>query len=289
VTQDNQGGSAARNRAFSLCQGDFIQWLDADDLLSPDKIARQMEAAGQEADKRILFSCRWGWFMYRPHRAWFDPTPLWADLAPLEWLVRKWENNAHMNPATWLVSRELTEAVGPWDARLIISEDGEYFCRVILASNGIRFVPEGTVFYRARTSASTGYMGRSNKKLKSHLLGRELEISHLRKFPDDERVRCACLTSLQRIFIDFYPEQPALVRRLQQLAPTLGGRLEVPKLPRKYLWLQKLVGLTSAKRVRQRWNQCKSHIMRSWDKALFRLESGGSVLVFVWLVPFLMD
>src|SRR5919198_3579594 len=43
VTQENQGGSAARNRAFSLCQGEFIQWLDADDLLSPEKIARQIE------------------------------------------------------------------------------------------------------------------------------------------------------------------------------------------------------------------------------------------------------
>jgi len=31
-TQPNQGAAAARNRAFSLSQGDYIQWLDADDL-----------------------------------------------------------------------------------------------------------------------------------------------------------------------------------------------------------------------------------------------------------------
>ena len=36
ITQENQGAAAARNRAFSVCQGDYIQWLDADDLLSPD-------------------------------------------------------------------------------------------------------------------------------------------------------------------------------------------------------------------------------------------------------------
>jgi len=29
VTQQNQGASAARNKAFELCQGDYIQWLDA--------------------------------------------------------------------------------------------------------------------------------------------------------------------------------------------------------------------------------------------------------------------
>src|SRR5262245_46738697 len=45
VSQQNQGASAARNKAMSLCQGDYIQWLDADDLLPADKIARQMEIA----------------------------------------------------------------------------------------------------------------------------------------------------------------------------------------------------------------------------------------------------
>jgi glycosyltransferase involved in cell wall biosynthesis len=39
VSQPNQGASAARNHAFSLSQGDYIQWLDADDLLAPGKIA----------------------------------------------------------------------------------------------------------------------------------------------------------------------------------------------------------------------------------------------------------
>src|SRR5436190_23310673 len=38
VSQENQGASAARNKALSVCEGDYIQWLDADDLLAPDKI-----------------------------------------------------------------------------------------------------------------------------------------------------------------------------------------------------------------------------------------------------------
>src|SRR4051812_27885378 len=41
VTQKNQGAAAARNLGFSLCKGDYIQWLDADDLLAPDKIELQ--------------------------------------------------------------------------------------------------------------------------------------------------------------------------------------------------------------------------------------------------------
>ena len=42
VTQPNQGAAVARNTAYSLCHGDYIQWLDADDLLEPDKIELQV-------------------------------------------------------------------------------------------------------------------------------------------------------------------------------------------------------------------------------------------------------
>ena len=40
VTQKNQGAAATRNQALSLCRGDYIQYLDADDLIAPDKISR---------------------------------------------------------------------------------------------------------------------------------------------------------------------------------------------------------------------------------------------------------
>src|SRR5882762_11780976 len=54
VSQKNQGASASRNKALGLYQGDYIQWLDADDLLSRDKVAKQMEAAEKAENKRTL-------------------------------------------------------------------------------------------------------------------------------------------------------------------------------------------------------------------------------------------
>ncbi len=65
VAHANQGAAAARNTAYSLSQGDFIQWLDADDLLSPDKIEGQMQVANQVASKRVLLSSGWVHFHYR--------------------------------------------------------------------------------------------------------------------------------------------------------------------------------------------------------------------------------
>lgn len=37
-SRENRGAAAARNKALGLSQGDYIQWLDADDLPSPDRI-----------------------------------------------------------------------------------------------------------------------------------------------------------------------------------------------------------------------------------------------------------
>ncbi len=146
VTQPKQGAAAARNTAFSLSSGDYIQWLDADDLLSPDKITHQMEQATRAKDRRILLSSPWGSFRYRPSKAKFIPSALWFDLAPTEWLIRKWEGHWHVQTATWLVSRELTEAAGPWDPRLLVDDDGEYFARVIgPRSRGVRDLLAGLV------------------------------------------------------------------------------------------------------------------------------------------------
>jgi glycosyltransferase involved in cell wall biosynthesis len=277
VSQENQGAAAARNKAFSLCQGDYIQWLDADDLLSPDKVAHQMQAAGQVRDGRTLFSSPWVSFRYRPAKGKFIPTPLWSDLAPTEWLTRKWEGNLHMQTSTWLVSRELTEAAGPWDTRLLVDDDGEYFFRVINASNGIRFVPRSRVYYRITPSSRLSHIGRSDKKIEAHLLGMKLQIGYLRAREDSDRVRAACVTYLQTWLHNFYPNRPDLVQEAQQLAASLGGRLFLPKASWKYAWIEKLFGFAAAKHAQLYYNRGKASALRAWDKMMYSLERNGSL------------
>jgi len=274
VSIENHGQSGSQNHAFPLSQGDYIQYLDADDLLAPDKIERQLAALREFDSKRVLLSSPWAPFYYRTRHARFVRNSLWQDLSPVEWLLRKMGENIHMQNATWLVSRELAEAAGPWDTRLHFDQDGEYFCRVLLASERTRFVPGTGIYYRAAGGKRVSYIGNSDRKKDSLLLSMKLHIQYLRSLEESERVRKGCLAYIQTWYRNFYPERPDLVQEAQQLAAMLGGRLEIPKLPWKYLWIQKLFGWTAAKQVRQRWNQYKSSVKRSWDKALFRLEGG---------------
>jgi glycosyltransferase involved in cell wall biosynthesis len=272
ATQANQGAAAARNKALSLSKGDYIQWLDADDILSRDKITRQLEALPATAPERTLLSSGWAYFMFRHHRAQFTPTPLWADLSPTEWLLRKMELNLHMQTATWLVSRAMTAAAGPWNTKLLGDDDGEYFCRVLLQSNGVKFVPEAKVFYRASGATSLSYIGRSSRKIEAQFHSMQLHIGYLRALEDSDRVRAACVKYLQNWLMEFYPESPDVVARAEKLAADLGGRLEVPKFSWKYAWLETLSGPELAKRAQVIARRARWFTVRSWDNTLFHVE-----------------
>jgi glycosyltransferase involved in cell wall biosynthesis len=272
VTQKNQGAAAARNAAYSLSHGDYIQWLDADDLLAPAKIAKQMEALADCPSKRILLSGPWGRFMYRPWRATFVPTALWCDASPVEWLLRKMEHNIYMQTATWLVSRELTEANGLWDTRLLTDDDGEYFCRVLLASTGVRFVPESKVYYRSFGYGGVSYIGLNAGKCQAHWISMKLHIQYLLSLEDSERCRAACLRYLRNCFIYFYPEHLNIVGEARVEALKLGATLDEPFLSWKYSWAKTVFGWSLAKRTQVFLRSARWHVQRVWDKMMFRVE-----------------
>ncbi|HTL17381.1 MAG TPA: hypothetical protein VL793_09095, partial [Patescibacteria group bacterium] len=79
---------------------------------------------------------------------------------------------------------------------------------------------------------------------------------------------------LQRWLFYFYPERSDIVEKMQQLAGTLGGQLEPPRISWKYAWLQKTLGWTAAKRFQFYYNAVKSSALNSFDKALYKLGAG---------------
>jgi len=272
ISTDNQGQSAAVNSAYRASEGDYIQELDADDILAPDKIERQLGALRAGDSKRALLSSPWAPFYFRTRQARFVNTSLCQDLSPVEWLLRKLGENLHMQNATWLVSREVAEIAGPWDAGLHYDQDGEYFVRVVAASDGIRFVPNTGVYYRATGSGSISVIGNSQAKRESLLCSMKVHIRYLRSLEESERVRRVCLTYLQNKLGTFYRVRPDMVAEIQSLAAELGGRLAPPRLRWKYAWMQPLFGWSVAKWAEDALPAMKSNCLRRYDKAMYSLE-----------------
>jgi glycosyltransferase involved in cell wall biosynthesis len=275
VSQKNQGASTARNKAFSLCRGDYIQWLDADDMLEPEKISKQMEYVENNSSPRLLLSSEWGRFFFCIKRAKFIKTPLWEDLQPVEWLHRKMSQNIWMQPGNWLVSRELTEAAGPWDERLSFDDDGEYFCRVLLKSHGVKFIPGARTFYRVTGPGSLSNVDKTDKKLDSAWLSMRLHIQYLRSLEESERVHEAIVKYLQTWLSAFDPYRLDIVREMKDLSEALGGRVKylemVDSLRWKFAWMQSLFGRRFAFWAQSKLPQLKHATVRQWDRALFYL------------------
>ena len=177
-----------------------------------------------------------------------------------------------MQTATWLVSRELTEAAGPWDRSLLSDDDGEYFCRVLLRCENIRFVPEARVYYRM-SSNSLSYIGFSDRKLVAQLHSMQLQIGYLRSLEDSQRVRAACVKYLQTWLSYFYPERLDLVKQMEKIAVDLGGQLEIPRLSWKYSWIEAVLDQNLAKRVQLVMPQIKRSCAMFLDKVLYRIEN----------------
>ncbi|HHW75679.1 MAG TPA: glycosyltransferase family 2 protein [Xanthomonadaceae bacterium] len=273
VKQANTGACGARNKALSLAQGDYIQWLDADDLLHPEKISHQLAKAEDGSNSLSLLTSAWGKFFFRPQKAKFDPDPLWRDLSPVDWIMTKFNDNAWMNPAVWLVSRRLAELAGPWDERLTSSgdDDGEYICRVVTHARDVKFVRDAKCYYRIGTVGSLNWnMERSEKSLNTLILSLSLSIGHLRSLEDTARTRTASINYLQTFLPYFYGNE-SLLKKLYDMAEELGGTLNPPKVNWKYRPIEMIFGPNVTKKVINNWRAAKLLARGNWDRLLLNL------------------
>ncbi|MBI3885669.1 MAG: glycosyltransferase [Opitutae bacterium] len=220
LDQANAGASAARNAGWRAAHGDFLQFLDADDLLAPDKIERQL--AVLRAAPGCVASCAWGRFSGDPAATAFVPCALWADFAPVDWLVHSWTTSEMMHPAAWLTPRPVAAAAGPWNEQVSLDDDGEFFSRVVLASRGVKFTAGTAAFYRthdgARLSALSG-----RRAAQSSFLSSELKERHLLAAEDSRRTRRALAVRYAQFAWDQLGAAPDLaaraIARWQRLAP----------------------------------------------------------------------
>jgi glycosyltransferase involved in cell wall biosynthesis len=270
VTQKNSGAASARNRALGSSRGDYIQWLDADDLLAPNKIACQMKAAECDPSGLIAFAGAFAVFYYRLKKARSSPNALWQDRTPVDWLLLNTSENLWLNPAAWLVSRQLTEKAGPWDERLSMDDDGEYFARIVAASNGVRFIGDARCFYRQSSSRQVS-RDFSEKALESLFLSASLRIRTLLSVEGSERAKKAGLLMLQAMYPLFYPDHKDFVRRTNSLAHALGGELAPPGFSRRSCLLQKGLGPKRGKRLMISLRNLRMHAAVNWDKIMNRL------------------
>ena len=157
-----------------------------------------------------------------------------------------------MHPSAWLVPRAVAERAGPWNESLSLNDDGEYFCRVALASAGVAFCADAGArsFYRSGVAGSLSRQ-RSNRARTSQFESLDLIERHLLAADASPRTRHALACQWRRFVHDFYPEPAALVARAEAHAESLdGAKLGPPPMGPKTAALARLIGWRNTWRLK---------------------------------------
>ncbi|MEH2035521.1 glycosyltransferase family 2 protein [Nostoc sp.] len=143
----NGGLPVARNRGISQANGEFISFLDADDLWTPDKLEAQLAALQKHPEAGVAYS--WSYYMdekgesiHSSNTVSFEGN-VYANLLVGNFL------ESGSNP---LISKQAIDSVGEFDSTLASCEDWEYWLR-LAARWPFVVVPKQQILYRQTSGA----------------------------------------------------------------------------------------------------------------------------------------
>lgn len=248
VRQENRGQTAALNVALGRATGEYIQYLDADDLLDPDKIACQL--ARLEGRPDVVASGRWGRFYGAPQDTRFELEPdLSADLRPLDWLAASRKDGLGMMfPALWLIPMALIRAAGPWNEALTLNNDAEYFTRVLLQARQVIYCGEARCRYRSSVTGSLSSQ-KSPRHLQSQFTVLDLCEGYVLSREDSDRMRRGFSLSWQHFAHSSYPYAPALAEAAVERARRLYAATIQPAGGAAFRALSRMIGWRAARRL----------------------------------------
>jgi glycosyltransferase involved in cell wall biosynthesis len=250
VDQENRGQTAALNRCLAEARGEFVQYLDADDVLDGEKIERQMGRLMHATD--CIATSEWARFYDDVSSARFEADENWRDMDPVDWLVSAWRDGGGMLfPAQWLMPKAIVDRVGPWREDLTLNNDAEYFTRAVLASKRVLFCEGARAYYRSGIHGSlSGMRSKSGWISQKHVL--EACQSYLLAREDSPRTRRAASLLWQRFAHASYPHDREIANDAERRGHALDSVRVDPGGGRALRFLIRILGWKTG-RVLQTW------------------------------------
>jgi glycosyltransferase involved in cell wall biosynthesis len=234
LKQKNNGASAARNAGLAIAKGDFIQFLDADDFLDVHKIELQLVELISRPGSIIFGDC----IHFSDSKPGDGILATHKEINHIELprnFIKKLYGGVNGIPAgmieihSWLSPRSIINASGLWNESLSVDDDGEFFLRVVLASNEVLYQPHAIVYYR-KHSVNSLSNNRGHTNMVSNLKSLQQKACHLSKKNRDLTFNKIISDYFWQLGVRCYPEHKDLYRICRDEALRSLSRQEIPHL-----------------------------------------------------------
>jgi glycosyltransferase involved in cell wall biosynthesis len=236
-SQPNSGSGATRNKGLREAKGEYIQFLDADDLLSANKIEKQMELLLQNPGSTA--TCSTVHFFdgddpYASSPSAYDDTFLYDSDNPAGFLANLYGGNNYVGSMiqtnAWLSPASVIKKAGWWSEFYSPDDDGEFFCRVVLASEGIIYAKDCLNFYRKYRSQNNLAAVKTKTALRGKFKSFLLKKDYLLAADNSPLSKKALANYSIKLAIESYPVDRGLSNETMHVIAELGGTEYMPKM-----------------------------------------------------------
>ncbi|HET7434385.1 MAG TPA: glycosyltransferase family 2 protein [Thermoanaerobaculia bacterium] len=255
---ENSGPGAAREAGRQRANGEFIQYLDSDDRLLPQRFEKLVAALRDDPDAGVAY----GMTRYVDANgaemppSWKDPNQRQRTMFPSMLRERWWDTPSP------LYRRSVTDAAGPWTT-LRREEDWEYDARIAALGTKLVFVPEVLVEVRMHADSLT----RGEAQLRDRARAHALIYEHARRFgigddaPEMQHfARELFLLARQCGAAGLANESRTLFALAREASGTGGARLQF----RLYALLARIAGWSTMGKASAALDRLRGHRSSRW-------------------------
>ncbi len=171
VHQQNCGAASARNHGLRLAKGEYIQFLDSDDLLHPRKLESQVKQLDKSVEAGLSY-CVSVRFTDEPDQ---KAPPSGLTDKPVRSLLPSVLHSRRWHTLSPLWRRSACDAIGPWH-NFKHWEDWEYDCRAGIAGIKPVHCPEVLCYVRDHEGARLSSEARGDSSLAPDAEGTSLSV-----------------------------------------------------------------------------------------------------------------